>query len=159
MPRTYRDVVVLTAQLILPDYDPTCKSLTSVKLTGTSFPTMFPTILALCLISISNSLASFFLSSTCTSISFLTATRSSAGSFACTNTLKMHHVKFASSHTFFFAAISFCTSFIFLRRALASKSTEIQDVNCSRGTADREQRVLFTQSVYIRMISSTSSTE
>lgn len=99
------------------------KSITSVRETGTFFPTMFPTVQAFARILVSNSFASFFFASTCASISFFAATRSSAGSFAC-----IHHLhKFIrgkkTQPTFFFADICFCTSFTFFLNALVSKST------------------------------------
>ena len=55
---------------------------TSVKLTGTSLPTMLPTVEAFCRICASSSFASFRFAMTCASISFFFATSSSAFSFA-----------------------------------------------------------------------------
>ena len=58
---------------------------TSVKLTGTSLATRFPTMLAFCRIAISYSRVSLRFASTCASRVFFWATRSSADSFACRN--------------------------------------------------------------------------
>ena len=67
--------------------------LTSVWLTGTPFPTIFPTVHVFCRMSTSNSFVFLRFSSTCASSSFLEATRSSAFSFACVDDLMDRSIK------------------------------------------------------------------
>ena len=89
MPCSYGNVVVLTI------YEKTCiishgLQHTSVKLTGTSLPTMLPTVEAFCRIFASCSFASARFAATCSSSSFFFTTSSSAFSFAYFETFSTH---------------------------------------------------------------------
>lgn len=87
MPRSQRCVVVLAVRFyhhkVIVAAPQTTH--TSVRLTGTSLPTMFPTVDAFCRIFCSYSLVSVRFAWTCSSSSFFSATSSSAFSLACTD--------------------------------------------------------------------------
>jgi hypothetical protein len=81
MPGSKRYIVILKC-LSQFEWEDITRRLTSVKLTGTSFATRFPTVEAFFRISTSNSRVSFRFASTFASSSFLAVTKSSAGCLA-----------------------------------------------------------------------------
>lgn len=100
---------------------------TSVKLTGTSFPTMLPTPPAILRMLVSKSLLSFFFASIWASTSFFCASSSSADSLAYEQReIRLCLLARSNGHsklTFFLVVIAFCISFFLLFRPLSSKST------------------------------------
>ena len=79
MPCFQRDIVILESELSIIENRNTSGAHTSVKLTGTPFPTMLPTVDAFARISSSCAFASFNFASFCASRSFFFAMSSSPG--------------------------------------------------------------------------------